>query len=124
MVPFAAQGGACAIEDAYVLASECAKSLDDLASAFVRFEKIRRPRVKKIMQLSNNNRRIYPLSPPLEWGRNLGMKITPQESLQKRMDWVYGWKPEPVEPPVEWRKLATQKVRSLWKRAEDKITEE
>ena len=37
-----------------MLASECAKSLDDLASAFVRFEKIRRPRVKKIMQLSNN----------------------------------------------------------------------
>ena len=124
MVPFAAQGGACAIEDAYVLASECAKSLDDLASAFVRFEKIRRPRVKKIMQLSNNNRRIYHMSPPLEWGRNLGMKITPQESLQKRMDWVYGWKPEPQDAPVEWRQVMKSKLTSFYKRAEDKIIEE
>ena len=94
MVPFAAQGGACAIEDAYLLASECAKSLDDFATAFQRFEKIRRPRVKKIMQLSNTNRHIYHMAPPFDWARNLGMKLTPQESMQKRMDWVYGWKPE------------------------------
>ncbi|MEP0940974.1 MAG: FAD-dependent oxidoreductase [Rhizobiaceae bacterium] len=124
MVPFAAQGGACAIEDAYVLASECAKSIDDLASAFQRFEKIRRPRVKKVMQLSNNNRRIYHMAPPMEWARNLVMKVTPQESMQRRMDWVYGWEPKSEDPPVEWRKVAARKLTGFWKRAEKKIVDE
>ena len=46
------------------------------------------------------------------------------ESLQKRMDWVHGWKPEPQDAPVEWRQVMKSKLTSFYKRADDKIIEE
>jgi len=93
MVPYGAQGGASALEDACVVAAECSKSPDNLAAAFSRFELRRKPRVQRIMQLSQNNRRIYQMSPPLDSLRNMAMRLSSQETIQKRMDWVYGWTP-------------------------------
>ena len=48
---------------------------------------------KKIIDLSNNNRKIYHMSPPFSRARDLVMKRSPQALLQKRMDWLYGWEP-------------------------------
>ncbi len=93
MVPFGAQGGACAIEDAMVIASECSKQPDDLPKAFLRFEAQRRRRAQKIMSLSRNNQKIYHMKAPMSWARNKVMKTAKQERLQKRMDWLYGWEP-------------------------------
>lgn len=93
MVPYGAQGGACAIEDAFVLAAQCAQNAEDLPTAFAKFEKIRKPRVEAVLKLSINNRRIYHMSRPMCWFRNLAMKMTPQKTLQARMDPIYGWDP-------------------------------
>ena len=90
MVPFAAQGGASAIEDAAVLAKLCAGA-DNLEQAFGEFAQSRRDRVQKVMALSANNRRIYHLPYPLSHIRNLAMRFAPQEAMQRRMDWLYGW---------------------------------
>lgn len=124
MVPYGAQGGACAIEDAYVLASECSKSLDDLAAAFQRYEKIRRPRVEQVMQLSRNNQRIYHMTPPFSWGRNTVMKFTSQESMQRRMDKIYGWEPVSTEIPISLKDKAFNRIKGMLRRAEDQIVED
>lgn len=97
MVPYGAQGGACAIEDAFVLASVCEQMPGDLPTAFSRFARLRKARVQKVMQLSQNNRRIYHLAHPLSRIRDAAMSYAPQEVLQKRMDWLYGWQPTPAK---------------------------
>lgn len=89
--PYAAQGGACAIEDADVLAEACATERDDLDVAFLRYEQVRRDRVNKVLALTQANRRVYHLQFPATLARDLAMKCAPQERLQQRMDWLYGW---------------------------------
>lgn len=93
MVPFGAQGGASAIEDAMVMAAECSRTPDDLPAAFQRFETQRHRRVQNVMSLSRNNQSLYHMSAPLSWGRNAVMKAAKQDRLQRRMDWLYGWEP-------------------------------
>ncbi|NKB53635.1 MAG: FAD-binding protein [Rhizobiaceae bacterium] len=115
MVPYAAQGGACAIEDAYVLASLCSGSADDLTAAFDRFEKIRRPRVQKIMRLSDNNRRIYHLKTPYVPFRDAIMKLSPQASLQKRMDWMYGWESQREQIGGQSNGGLATRISKLWR---------
>ncbi len=92
MVPFGAQGGASAIEDAAVLALECARTPTDLEAAFARVEKLRKPRVRKIIELGHDNRRIYHMARPASSARDMVMQRTPQALMQKRMDWLYGWR--------------------------------
>ncbi len=115
MVPYAAQGGACAIEDAYVLASQCNGSGDDLAAAFDQFEKSRRPRVQKIMRLSDNNRRIYHMKPPYRQFRDMIMNLSPQTGIQKRMDWMYGWEPVPQQVASPSGTPLVNRISRLWR---------
>jgi len=91
MVPYGAQGGACAIEDAAVLTKCCAASPNDRVSAFQHYEKTRKSRANRVLALSQNNRRIYHLGFPMSAARDTVMKATPQGAMQKRMDWLYGW---------------------------------
>ncbi|MEP1206050.1 MAG: FAD-dependent oxidoreductase [Rhizobiaceae bacterium] len=114
MVPYGAQGGASAIEDAYVLGALCNQMRDDLEGAFKLFEQLRRPRVQKVMQLSRNNRRIYHLKSPASWARNMVMSLLPQESLQKRMDWLYGWQPTPPDVTQKPKLALLDRLSSLW----------
>ena len=98
MAPFAAQGGASAIEDAAILASLCGQAQGDLPAAFLRYEKQRTPRLKKLVALSEANRRIYHMGFPGNQFRNIYLKMASKERLHRRMDWVYGW--EPNIPPL------------------------
>lgn len=91
MEPYAAQGGACAIEDAAVLAELCGAHPNSPETAFQKYQKARRKRVQKVINLSSNNRRIYHLGSPFSHARDFVMKHLPQDRLQKRMDWLYGW---------------------------------
>ncbi|EFL90472.1 FAD-dependent monooxygenase [Ahrensia sp. R2A130] len=94
MLPFAAQGGAQAIEDAAVLAKCCGAKTGDLAGAFAQYGQERMERVSKVMATARKNRRIYHLPQPLSFARNFVLRHTPQERLQKRVDWIYRWKLE------------------------------
>jgi salicylate hydroxylase len=89
MLPFAAQGGAMAIEDAAVLARCCAATPDDLAGAFRRYEQARSARVAAIQQLATRNGAIYHLAGPMGFARDAAMRLMGGERLVARQDWIY-----------------------------------
>ncbi len=91
MLPFAAQGAAMAIEDAWVL-GQSFKDHDSAHDAMASYEKQRRKRVNRVMELARKNGRIYHLGQPIATARNLVMSMTPDALLAKRQDWIYNWK--------------------------------
>lgn len=92
MVPFAAQGAVMAIEDAIVLADQL-KQNEKTKSAIKAYEKIRRPRVKKIQKLSNNNGELYHMGFPFNIVRDFIISNTKPEKLLARQHWIYKWVP-------------------------------
>jgi salicylate hydroxylase len=89
MLPFAAQGGAMAIEDAAVLARLAAGRRDDLPGAFRAYEAARLSRVTAIQQLAARNGAIYHLSGPMALARDTAMRLMGGERLVARQDWIY-----------------------------------
>jgi salicylate hydroxylase len=91
MLPYLAQGGVLALEDALVL-SDCldAHASDD-ASAFRDFEARRRARAQRVQALSLRQGRIYHLAPPLSWARDAVLRLAPGSLLMAGYDWLYGW---------------------------------
>jgi salicylate hydroxylase len=96
MLPYLAQGGVMALEDAVVLADALAHAIDP-ASAIARYENLRRWRTTRVQQLSHRNGRIYHLRPPLAWGRDVVLRLVPGARLMAGFDWLYGWQP-PTSP--------------------------
>ena len=89
MMPFAAQGAAMAIEDAF-----------DLADTYVNlgpaglssFEHRRRARVEKVRQRTALNRFAYHARGPLRLGRDMVLATRKAESLAADFDWLYGYR--------------------------------
>jgi salicylate hydroxylase len=94
MMPSAAQGGAQAIEDAYVLAKLLAESEAKLEEALERFETARRARVVRVAQESERNLRIYEMRGAGALARNLALRTLPARLFISRFDWLFGWRPE------------------------------
>jgi salicylate hydroxylase len=92
MLPFVAQGGAMAIEDAWVLADELAKAPTRPAAAFRAYETRRQPRTARAAREAARTGRIYHLKGPLAAARNLAMRTLGGERLRGRYDWLYDWK--------------------------------
>ena len=92
MTPHAAQGAAMALEDAAVL-GWALQMENDLAKAFILYQKTRIGRVNKARRLSSSNKVLYQLPFPLSTFRNCGMKILGGERILKKQDWVYRWQP-------------------------------
>lgn len=92
MTPFAAQGAAMAIEDAYMLADAVA-SATNTAQALSRWEAARKPRVAQVARRGALNHFAWNASGPVALARNLFLKLKSPESLAADMDWLYGWTP-------------------------------
>ncbi len=92
MLPYLAQGGALALEDAVVLA-DCLQTAPDLASARVRFEALRAARARRAQAASLRQGRIYRLAPPLSWAREAVLALAPGARLMAGYDWLYAWRP-------------------------------
>jgi len=92
MTPFAAQGAAMAIEDAYMLADAVA-SATNTAQALSRWEAARKPRVAQVARRGALNHFAWSASGPVALARNLFLKLKSPESLAADMDWLYGWTP-------------------------------
>ena len=88
--PFAAQGGAMAIEDAYTLADAVARGG---VSALPVWEGERRQRVAKVVRRGAINKFAWHASGPVALARNLFLKTRPAEKLAADLDWLYGWTP-------------------------------
>lgn len=91
MTPFAAQGAAAAIEDAYVLAAAVADQPDDIGAALRRYEKIRRERVAAVARRGAFNAFTWHAAGPIGFGRDLVLGLLPSGKLASDLDWLYGW---------------------------------
>lgn len=94
MLPFAAQGAAMAIEDAFVLALRLALARDKgeaLQDGFAAYSASRIRRVRKAVGLANMNCRIYHLPRPFDTARNMAMMVLGGGMLLSRQNWLYEW---------------------------------
>ncbi len=92
VLPFLAQGGVMALEDAAVLADALHRSPNDVPAALRRYERRRRPRVAQVAKASRRNGRIYHLSGLPALARDLALRKLPAQRLMTRYDWLYGWR--------------------------------
>lgn len=91
MMPFAAQGAAMAIEDAFVLAFEVQKATS-LPAALSNFETVRAARAAKVRARGAFNRFAYHARGPLRIGRDIVLSMRPPQSLAADFDWLYGFR--------------------------------
>jgi len=94
MSPSAAQGGAQALEDAWVLSRSLARNPKNPLDALSTYERVRRPRVEAIAREAQRNLAIYDLSGLSAAARNAVLRMAPTARLLSRLDWVFGWNPE------------------------------
>lgn len=95
MLPFLAQGGAMAIEDAAVLASVLGPGDVNPAKALRAYERERRSRTAKVQKLARRQGRIYGQTGPEAVIRNFVMRRLGGQKLLARYDWLFGF-----DPPV------------------------
>lgn len=93
MLPFLAQGGAMAIEDAAVLAHALEHD-EDIVRALRAYEQARRHRVARAQRAARLNSWGYHLAGPLGMARDGVLGALGGESLLRRYDWLYGWRLE------------------------------
>jgi salicylate hydroxylase len=93
ILPFLGQGGVMAIEDGYVIAACLKKYFADPATAFSRYEDIRRERTTAVVRKSHENRkRVF--NPELANADAVGKSVTTewQQALaRERLDWLYAY---------------------------------
>lgn len=92
MLPTAAQGGAQAIEDAWVLASSLAADPSNPMAQLAAYEEARRRRVERISRAAARNLAIYNLRGLPATFRNAAVAVLSPLHL-RRLDWIYGWDP-------------------------------
>lgn len=91
MTPFAAQGAAMAIEDAFELAA-FATGAGPLAAALAAFEQHRRARIAKVRARGAFNRFAYHARGPVRVARDIVLSMRPPETLAGDLDWLYGYR--------------------------------
>jgi salicylate hydroxylase len=93
MLPFLAQGGAMAIEDAVVAAQCLARMPDDAAAALKIYAAIRRGRTRRVQRQAARNGQHYHLQGVSAMLRNAAMGLMGGQHLLGRYDWLYDWRP-------------------------------
>jgi salicylate hydroxylase len=94
MLPFVAQGGACAIEDAAELAAQLGRSRSgDAVARLQSWSALRLPRVSRIQAEARGNGERYHWRWPQSAIRDIGLATLGGRRLLERYDWIYGWKP-------------------------------
>jgi salicylate hydroxylase len=92
-LPFLGQGAVMAIEDAYVVAACLAKFAGDPATAFERYEAIRRERTATVVRKSHENR-AQAFSPALAERDAVAAAVVrdwQQVRVKERLDWLYAY---------------------------------
>jgi salicylate hydroxylase len=92
MLPFLAQGGAMAIEDAAVLAHCLAGVNDAPEPALRRYERLRRRRTARVQRQARQNGTTYHLGGPAAFARDLALRTIGGSGLLRRYDWLYDWR--------------------------------
>ena len=95
-LPFAAQGGGMAIEDAAVIA-RVLEAAPNLPAAFRAYETLRKPRTRAIVEQAVSNGRIYHLPHAFAFFRDTALKWGVGDKMLDRMDWIYRWRADRSE---------------------------
>ena len=90
IMPFLAQGGAMAIEDAWVLANCLGDTPETPTLAFDRYWRLRRHRTARVTRHARTNGRIFHLRGPAALARDLFLRMRGKRLLD-RYDWLYEW---------------------------------
>jgi salicylate hydroxylase len=94
-LPFLAQGGVMALEDAVVLAGLLDGAHNsDIPARLAMYERQRRPRTTRVMEASAQNGRVYHLDGLMRLARDAVLRTSPAALLMSRYDWLYGWRRE------------------------------
>lgn len=93
MLPYLAQGGAMAIEDAEVLGRCLAATPDDVPKALHRYERARRSRTARAQRAAQRNGIVYHLGGAAASLRTLAFITMRGDRLIRHYDWLYGWTP-------------------------------
>ena len=93
MLPFLAQGGAMAIEDAAVAAQCLGRMPDHPANALKIYTAIRRGRTRRVQRQAARNGQHYHLKGVSAMVRNAAMSVMGGQHLLSRYDWLYDWRP-------------------------------
>jgi salicylate hydroxylase len=96
MLPFAAQGAGMAIEDAAVLAKCLGDSVrenaEGIPAALKHYARLRRSRVARVQRAARTAGRIYHLTGPIAYARDLVIKTMGARRMLARQDWIYDWR--------------------------------
>jgi salicylate hydroxylase len=96
MLPFAAQGGGMAIEDAAVLAKVLSEGALETAAqvgaSLRRYEKLRRSRVIRMQRAARSAGRTYHLAGTLALARDLTIRALGPNRMMARQSWIYDWR--------------------------------
>ena len=93
MLPFLAQGGVLALEDALTLAHGMKTSSGDLPAAFEAFTAARLARARRVATTSRHNGTIYHFGGIMALARSAVLRAVPSNRLMARYDWLYSWTP-------------------------------
>ncbi|MGE5267705.1 MAG: FAD-dependent monooxygenase [Deltaproteobacteria bacterium] len=94
-LPFLAQGGVMALEDAVVLAALLdGAPAHEIPGRLAAYERVRRPRTTEVMEASARNGQAYHLDGVIRSARNALLSAMPPRLLMRQYDWLYGWTPE------------------------------
>ena len=88
MVPFLAQGAAQAIEDAGALGAALTAQ-PDVGAALAAYNRARVERANRVQREALTQARVYHMSGPFAFARDLGMRAYGPDRLLKRYDWLY-----------------------------------
>ncbi|WP_427023335.1 FAD-dependent monooxygenase [Aureimonas ureilytica] len=95
MFPFAAQGAAMALEDAWVLAGALAAHSDTKA-AITAYVAARAPRIEQVLNRVRFHRFVYHLPWPATLARNAAMALRPERAMRRDLAWLYDWRADPL----------------------------
>lgn len=93
MLPYLAQGGVMALEDALCLAQAFAASRGVEERAIAAFVAERKARAARVQAASLRNGRAYHLARPYSLARDAVFAAVPGAMLMAGLDWLYGWQP-------------------------------
>lgn len=94
VLPFLAQGGVMALEDALVLADALGTFEGAFDEALSAFNHRRFKRTQRVARISERNGRIYHLSGAQARLRNFVMRQLGGSFLMRSYDWLYDWTPD------------------------------
>ena len=97
VLPYLAQGGSLAIEDAAALAARLGEARE-VPAALRLYAADRRARVLRVQREARRNGLVYHAGGPVALVRDLAMRRLGPNGMGERYAWLYGWRPPEPEP--------------------------